>query len=330
MLATYFGIFFDEREHSLLNPYRPPWCIITLILGPFKLIYLLIGPPIRFAYHYTTKILRRFLMISSRPLDLGDQSPYRAQDFELVPVENARLQQTFNIEHVLLNVVQYLHYEDIVNLSLTSRAVREAVFPGMDMDYRVRKLKQQCCEKPTKTNCTYCNKKICEVRTPYHNVTSLWIVHPNTIQGCFIHVQLPGFPGHHHVTYCSPYCSTCYYATVSRPVKKPCKCAKACKSLQYQHVCPACGKKMVGEVQKMRKKRYMQEARDLAEQMKTCRNCMRELKNSARFWVCSECGGECKDVIHPGFVRKKNDVDVERAETRADEDVGMLRRWVRR
>lgn len=57
---------------------------------------------------------------------------------------NTKLTHILTIEHVLLNVVEYLHFEDVVNLSLTRRAIRELVYPPRDLEHRVPKLLRHC------------------------------------------------------------------------------------------------------------------------------------------------------------------------------------------
>ncbi|KAF2263870.1 hypothetical protein CC78DRAFT_262477 [Lojkania enalia] len=300
MVISYVGIFFDERQHSLLNPFRPlSYFVISIISPPFY-FHIHIVPRIRFAYHSARKFFRRIRgqakLVFEEPIEYVPQ-------YESIHVQNPTLQEVLTIEHVLLDLVNYLHYEDIINLSLSSKAIREAVFPGHDLEYRVPKLKDSCCENDSKTICLYCNKKICN--------------------GCKIEMFQQGLPGARHVKFCQPYCRQCYFKQFSRHqrgYKRPCRCHTSDRNFGIQRVCRTCSRKEISEMQLVRTKRYQQEARDIAKgkflkpgEITQCRNCKRDLKSGTRWWVCGKCKGECRDVIHPPYIGKRKEVDVEKA-----------------
>jgi hypothetical protein len=157
-LITYIGVFFDEREGSILNPFRPLSNFIFAIIGPPMWFTDHMMPRIRFGYQYAIKAARR--MRSKEPAFKASE-PYKPRYDYQVP--NPKLIEVLNIEHILLEVIENSHYEDIINFSLASRAVREAVFPGGDLELRVPKLKKHCCNKESKVGCFYCNKKVCLV-----------------------------------------------------------------------------------------------------------------------------------------------------------------------
>lgn len=161
MMVSYIGIFFDEREFSILNPMRPLVWVILIILGPPILVHDLLFPRIRIYFSYVKKWKNRSR--AQKDLKIPEPVTFRAPDRDFDSPET-KLTHLLVIEHVLLNIVDHSHYEDIINLSLTCRAVRETVFPPRDLEYRVPKLKTRCCETSTKTGCLYCNKKICFVR----------------------------------------------------------------------------------------------------------------------------------------------------------------------
>lgn len=151
-------IFFDGRERSILNPWRLFFNILIVISGPPIYIYSKSIPRIRLWWRYVLKLMNP---VNMKRLGLPQPSPY-------VPrynytISNLKLQEVLTIEHVLLNIVNHSHYEDIINLSLTCRAVREAVFPGRDLKHRIPKLRHHCCNKESKKTCMYCNKNICQV-----------------------------------------------------------------------------------------------------------------------------------------------------------------------
>lgn len=301
MLAAYVGIFFDEREQSILNPWRPFFYFVLAFVGPPVWIKVQTLPRIRFAYHYVTKTARR--TFGQKNLEFIKHTPYICQEQHFI-VSNHKLQEILSIEHVLLNVVDYLCYEDVINFSLSSKAVREAMYPSRDMDHRIPKLKKHCCETVTKKSCLYCNKKICE--------------------SCKKQQYYPGLPGRRHVTSCQPYCPRCYYnnfARHPRGYKRPCKCRTTDRSVEFQDMCRTCYARDREEMQTTRHRRYQQEARDIAEgknlkdgEKVKCGSCKKELKSGMRFWVCGRCKGECRDRIHPPYVKPKEDRDVEKGE----------------
>lgn len=82
--------------------------------------------------------------------------------------------------------------------------------------------------------------------------------------------------------------------------------------------------------------RYRQEARDVAEgknlgpgEKVKCEGCKLDLKDGTRWWVCGKCKGECRDAIHPPFVKKKKrTVDIEKA-NRAEQEEGEGNGWAK-
>ncbi|KAF2107579.1 hypothetical protein BDV96DRAFT_589010 [Lophiotrema nucula] len=303
MLAAYIGIFSDESEYSILNPFRPLFNLILIIFGPPFWFHVHVSPRIRFTYRYIIKFFRR--VGSQRKPHFVKSAPYTPKYEEGIHISNPKLQEVLVIEHVLLNVVDYLHYEDVIHFSLTSKAVREAVFPGRDLLHRLPKLQKRCCETDTKKKCLYCNKHICT--------------------GCQVERQLSGLSGTRHVTTCQPYCRGCYYQQFSRHqrgYKKPCKCYTTDRELCFLGICRTCNLRDFNEMQETRQKRYEQQARDKAEgkflapnENVKCGNCKQDLKSGTRWWVCGKCKGECRDKMHPPYVGKKRLSDVEMAET---------------
>jgi hypothetical protein len=305
MLIAYVGVFFDEREYSILNPFRLPsylvFATVFSILAPPFWIYVHIAPRLRFAWRYLLKLNRR---VRVRNIELETLITYTPNETPIV-VSNHKLQQVLTIEHVLLELVKNLHYEDVINLSKTSKAVREAVYPQHDLPYRIPKLKSMACTPSSKKPCLYCNKIICF--------------------DCKATRFLPGLPGRRHVQVCDPYCRACYFKKFSmKPrgtYKKPCECTKTDRTFEFQQMCRTCG---CGDEAVLREKRYLryrQEARDIAEgknlppgKKVKCGGCNLDLKDGTRWWVCGKCSGECRDAIHPPFVKTRKTVDVEKQE----------------
>lgn len=133
---------------------------------------------------------------------------------------------------------------------------------------------------------------------------------------CNLQPHYPGLPGRRHVE-CVPYCGSCYYKSFARHrpgYKRPCKCSSTDRMKEYQFCCRKCIAKPQAELQSARHRRYEKECRDIAyKKGSKCGLCKKELKHWARWWKCGRCAGECRDKIHPGFVRgrKVKEKDVE-------------------
>jgi hypothetical protein len=165
-LIAYIGIFSNGNFYSFFNPWRPAyWACQVFFASPMFLyffFYHIFVPPTYLLVSRARKSLSRL----RRPVDLPilELTRYKASDRPFNMSESKLLNVLF-IEHLLLSVVDTLHYDDVVNLSMICRAAREAVFPQNDMAMRVPKLMAISCEtdvSPKKT-CLYCNKMICSV-----------------------------------------------------------------------------------------------------------------------------------------------------------------------
>ncbi|KAL5414534.1 hypothetical protein PMIN04_008993 [Paraphaeosphaeria minitans] len=294
-VLAYISVFFDEREFSLLNPVRPLVWLVIILIGPAFFVHDLIFPRIRLWLSYTKKGVAE--LRSTKDLQIPPQTQFTPQ-YQSFEAPKTKLTNVLAIEHVLLNLIGYIHFEDVVNLSRTCRAVREVVYPPQDLDYRVPKLTRHCCSIAEQSKCLYCNNKICGScqRNP------LW----------------PGLSGRRHVMGCKPYCEPCYYKSFARHprgYKKPCKCHSTDRNNEFQDVCRSCMVKYVNTLQAARHKRYQQEARNIAyKENSECGGCKKVLKDGMRWWKCKKCGGECRDKIHPGFVKRKKERDIEKGD----------------
>lgn len=84
----------------------------------------------------------------------------------------------------------------------------------------------------------------------------------------------------------------------------------------------------VGELQAKRQRRYERECVDLAYGVGArCGLCNRGLGTGMRWWRCRKCRGECRDGIHPGYIRRGRG-DVEKGEG-GEENVRWWRWWRR-
>ncbi|KAF2680135.1 hypothetical protein K458DRAFT_107330 [Lentithecium fluviatile CBS 122367] len=367
-LVAYVGIFSDENPFSLLNAYRPAyWLLYLFIIYPILWTRDVVLPFCRIHFSRSKKSLYR--LRKTTDFELPEITQYQAPDRQF-DMPKTKLMDVLFIEHILLDVVDNMHYEDVVNLSLACRAVREAVFPRNDLTMRIPKLKETCCQRGTRRACLYCNKIIC-----------FW---------CARRPHLPALPGRRHTTACMPYCRTCYFTSFSQHpsgYKRPCPGHNDKVPDQQQELCPTCAQKWSPKMKICRERRFAQLARDIAfgrvpldppipktqssdvdasgtatasdaadmsgeererdiENMvqrdkpidgRHCGKCKIELGSGMRWWVCGICRGECRDSIHPAFVKRREmwDVDVEKAE---DKDVlgekerrgPWWRRWLRK
>jgi hypothetical protein len=155
----YLGIFSDDRPASILNPYRPPITLLVAIIAP---ICWLREQSYRFRYvwRYMLRVARRFRI--HREINIDTPLQYLPSD-KRITIQNPKLHNILCVEHVLKEVVYWLHYEDVINLSMASKSVREAVFPSGDLIFRIPKLRRWTCDPDTKSVCLYCNKGICMV-----------------------------------------------------------------------------------------------------------------------------------------------------------------------
>ena len=80
--------------------------------------------------------------------------------------EPTNLADFLRIYDMLMLVAEHLHYEDIVNLGLVSRSVREAVLPSDAHAQRIVHFKMYTCHRKTKRECWSCKMQICKVSVP--------------------------------------------------------------------------------------------------------------------------------------------------------------------
>jgi hypothetical protein len=95
-------------------------------------------------------------------LTLREKARDAPMTFKEQPAQS-QLLRILSIEHILLPIARELHYTDVVNLSLTSKSVREVVFPTYDKKIRTEKLKQAACNGMFKQRCFCCNIMTCMV-----------------------------------------------------------------------------------------------------------------------------------------------------------------------
>lgn len=167
-VSSYFEIFSDPRLDHCLNAIAimrvlfAPLGVTAIFAGKLGYIFTKrILPSLRYQYYMARRRWLRHQSTTFDAVEIPDRTPYIPQGAP--DTSQPKLAQIFNIEHILLGVVDNLCYEDVINLGLTSRGVREAVYPARDLDYRIPKLRKHCCDQPTKHSCYYCCKTVCYV-----------------------------------------------------------------------------------------------------------------------------------------------------------------------
>lgn len=157
----FFLVFFAV---TLVLPRSSPFHIYQLPATLWKVIWFIPGESFGI-YKLATEFYKRSRLPAAerQPIELSEIKTRNILLTERPLVSsNANMERVLRIEHLLLPIAADLHYTDLVNLSHTSRCIREAVFPHMDMIYRKRKLYNESCES-IKHNCWNCNRQTCGV-----------------------------------------------------------------------------------------------------------------------------------------------------------------------
>ena len=76
---------------------------------------------------------------------------------------------------LLMLIVRELHYVDVINLSLASRSLRDALLPRADIAARTQALRIYTCEG-SKSECSICGNQICPVGQ-YQRTTRSLLIH---------------------------------------------------------------------------------------------------------------------------------------------------------
>jgi hypothetical protein len=76
----------------------------------------------------------------------------------------------FLCHDILMLIAEQAHYIDLINLSMTSRSLRQAILPPSEIGARSERLRIHACENGTKSQCWVCNIQICEVQ--YQSIPS--------------------------------------------------------------------------------------------------------------------------------------------------------------
>jgi hypothetical protein len=143
----------------------------------FRLLPISIKSRVRFARRYGLKAGQgleerseiQLKTLTNMSRKRGERGAYQGKSNG----QPADLAEFLGIYDMLISVVENLHYADLINLSLVSRSVREAVLPSDAYAQRMLHFKMYSCHPKGKRECWSCKMQICSVSirmtsaTPY-------------------------------------------------------------------------------------------------------------------------------------------------------------------
>ncbi|KLJ05895.1 hypothetical protein EMPG_10677 [Blastomyces silverae] len=216
--------------------------------------------------------------------------------------ESAPLARFLHID-ILTLVAQHLHYQDLVNLSLASKEMRQTVFPDGHSGGGLGILRIYACDNATKTGCFVCQFPICGSC------------------GNVRHFSRPQLDLLHEET-CKPYCSPCFLTKIcTRPKAHGRSCGRqitfagkfhgsrapfgpdgiekdrlVCSFCKRFHVLQCLEQRYERDKVKMERRLRDSKYRDDFK----CKGCSKALPSCGpRWWICDACGRECTDPLHP-------------------------------
>lgn len=272
---------------------------------------------IHYAARYASKTIQRVsIIISSKPrkfenIDKGvvrqNYAPSQQPNETRSGYSGEKLAKFLHID-ILTLISNHMHYADLINLSLTSKVVREAVFPSDDPERARKLLERNTCTDAAKADCWACSRQICDLCANTIELTHEW--------------------SWAHSEWCQPICTECYRLRLSLEQDKhgfgaispcsECDCMQGGQSSPFhkkdkpsdkpdpprldlqRQLCNFCYLLPMRECIKIRQAREIPETKRLADQQPNCKSCRLALPSSGpRWWMCSHCGDECRSSIHP-------------------------------
>ncbi|KAI0404522.1 hypothetical protein F4802DRAFT_566301 [Xylaria palmicola] len=282
-------------SQCLLSPVPP---FTALIKGIFEFICQLTPRPVYNALFFANRYARHWFRYK------GSRTKQKVRDTYALSRRRARKaggQQNGLLSVlspvVVEKIVSDLHHVDLVNLSLTSRAIREAVFLGQGSS--AVQLRQLSCWGDKKYDCRCCGVQICDECSKSKACTD----------------SRTSF----HDSLCAAACSRCYYKEISYAYWKslPCDCNDGRKGGPYLYdnppvshpVCRDCHD-LPGTGMLIRKEKRDEVAyAKFMQQSLSCSICSESLpRTGPRWWVCTKCRKECRDSCHLGWSQKLEEV----------------------
>lgn len=261
-------------------------------------------------------------------------APSTPNGYELLQGTN-REAVAFLPPEIVCIIAEYSHYDDLISLSQSAWALRTMFFGEADPQARLRALRKLTCAGET-SSCTVCHAQICPVsaRTTaiLPQLTDLYA------QSCARDDKEIGISKPlRHLNGCQPQCSSCYWVLRCGPKRRTtsfpsyehgrylCHVTAPYGSItgllpDLEPTLPHSERFMPYEIPRARPKstcmrcstlplpirRKKMEARDVKgarhawKSDMQCKACGTRLEKMAlRWWVCSWCGGDCPDGMHP-------------------------------
>ncbi|KAH7168096.1 hypothetical protein DER46DRAFT_307865 [Fusarium sp. MPI-SDFR-AT-0072] len=271
---------------------------IILLAGQDVLLFPIAAFP-RFISVPAIVLRRCFLPIQHKPVKRWPHEINRLLS-QKPPGRERSLAIMLQNEDIAERVASHLHYDDMVNLSLTSKLMRTTIFyPSMDPNSRRDRIESLCvasCLKGKKSECWSCERVICDTcKTPKQRIRSSRIKD--------------------HFAHCYVVCTVCYL--ISAPGgAAPFNAKWNMQDLEMQHVnccsfrepqwedgggylCRYCIKLDGGKLTEIKEKRdefYL--SRTLPRKV-DCAICMWPIgRRSTRWWFCGKGRHECHWAGH--------------------------------
>jgi hypothetical protein len=197
----------------------------------------------------------------------------------------------FLIFDVLVLISRDLHYQDLVNLSVTSKRIRQAVFPDGECQHRTRIFGLYTCgSNPSPKSCDGCGRRIC---VECSGCRSIYTCTPRSRKDQQLYKR--------HNETCQPWCLKCWNKTTNQDLdsRKSCACNETFVTVS---LCSSCATLRDLDVGKRfaRRQEYMEKRkRDLDLD---CGSCSSKIEGiGPRWWVCQVCKRECRCHLHSAW-----------------------------
>ncbi|KAI0458627.1 hypothetical protein F5B21DRAFT_400078 [Xylaria acuta] len=293
----------SSSSHCLLLPIH---AVMNVIKGLADCVFFFLPARVRSALFFANRYARHWFHHKASKTKQNVRDTYAL--FPRRPQNRGAKEQglhsVLSQEAVLERIARHLHYADIVNLSLTSRGIREAVFPRQDNSaVDERHPRYYSCWGNKKYDCWACGIQICD--------------------DCSKSKRCAKSTVSFHISLCAAACSSCYYKTISKGnhMRHPCQCATDGRTkgssirpsywAPYTNpqaprlVCRDCYDMTDDEVLALRERRDKAVYLNLTQQPLSCSVCSESLpRTGPRWWVCSNCKKECRSKCHSEWSQK--------------------------
>ena len=200
----------------------------------------------------------------------------------------------FFIVDILMLVSRDLHFRDLINLSLTSKRMRQLILPpGPEAAGRWHLYKLYTCDPNTRRRCDGCPAQIC---------TELGCGLPRPVNSfnCGNRQRLLK----HYPTQkasCLPYCFACWDDGRNQDCtsRLACACTFASANLIMCAACCAMPDKRLSALMLEREEKALRAQKVDGVECGQCKKLIGGV--GPRWWVCSKCQKECRCGLHPAW-----------------------------